>query len=45
MDVSSLLDGMNDEQRTAVAAPAQNMLVLAGAAVVKLGCWCIALLG
>lgn len=31
MDVSSLLDGMNDEQRTAVAAPAQNMLVLAGA--------------
>ncbi|ART82525.1 DNA helicase II [Oceanisphaera profunda] len=31
MDVSSLLDGMNDEQRAAVAAPAQNMLVLAGA--------------
>ncbi|MFD1009453.1 MULTISPECIES: DNA helicase II [Oceanisphaera] len=31
MDVSSLLDGMNDEQREAVAAPAQNMLVLAGA--------------
>ncbi|GAA3709297.1 DNA helicase II [Oceanisphaera sediminis] len=31
MDVSSLLDGMNDKQREAVAAPAQNMLVLAGA--------------
>ncbi len=31
MDVSSLLDGMNDKQRDAVAAPAQNMLVLAGA--------------
>ena len=31
MDVSSLLDGMNDKQREAVAAPSQNMLVLAGA--------------
>jgi DNA helicase-2/ATP-dependent DNA helicase PcrA len=31
MDVSQLLDGLNDKQREAVAAPAQNMLVLAGA--------------
>jgi DNA helicase-2/ATP-dependent DNA helicase PcrA len=31
MDVSSLLDGLNDKQRDAVAAPAQHMLVLAGA--------------
>ncbi|WP_462170732.1 DNA helicase II [Pseudoalteromonas xiamenensis] len=31
MDVSELLDGLNDKQREAVAAPLQNMLVLAGA--------------
>ena len=31
MDVSDLLDGLNDKQREAVAAPLQNMLVLAGA--------------
>ncbi|NMP30717.1 DNA helicase II [Thalassotalea sp. M1531] len=31
MDVSELLDGLNDNQREAVAAPQQNMLVLAGA--------------
>lgn len=31
MDVSLLLDELNDKQREAVAAPNQNMLVLAGA--------------
>jgi DNA helicase-2/ATP-dependent DNA helicase PcrA len=31
MDVSNLLDGLNDKQRDAVAAPAQHMLILAGA--------------
>ena len=31
MDVSELLDGLNDKQREAVAAPTQNQLVLAGA--------------
>lgn len=31
MDVSHILDGLNDAQREAVAAPMQNMLVLAGA--------------
>ncbi|QSX41210.1 DNA helicase II [Shewanella cyperi] len=31
MDVSSLLDGLNDKQREAVAAPLSSMLVLAGA--------------
>lgn len=31
MDVSEILDGLNDKQREAVAAPAQNLLVLAGA--------------
>jgi DNA helicase-2/ATP-dependent DNA helicase PcrA len=31
MDVSYLLDGLNDHQRAAVSAPEQNMLVLAGA--------------
>ncbi len=31
MDVSQLLDGLNDKQRDAVAAPPQHMLVLAGA--------------
>ncbi|MFC0050826.1 DNA helicase II [Rheinheimera tilapiae] len=31
MDVSLLLDGLNDKQRDAVAAPPQHMLVLAGA--------------
>ncbi|WP_281559168.1 DNA helicase II [Thalassomonas sp. RHCl1] len=31
MDVSELLDGLNDQQREIVAAPLQNMLVLAGA--------------
>ncbi len=31
MDVSGILDGLNEAQREAVAAPAGNMLVLAGA--------------
>lgn len=31
MDVSHILDGLNDAQREAVAAPMQNLLVLAGA--------------
>ncbi len=31
MDVSHILDGLNDAQREAVAAPMQNILVLAGA--------------
>jgi len=31
MDVSHILDGLNDAQREAVAAPLQNLLVLAGA--------------
>lgn len=31
MDISCLLDGLNDKQRDVVAAPLQNMLVLAGA--------------
>jgi len=31
MDISLLLDGLNDEQRDAVAAPPGNQLVLAGA--------------
>ena len=31
MDVSYLLDTLNDPQRQAVAAPANNLLVLAGA--------------
>ncbi len=31
MDVSLLLDNLNDKQREAIAAPNQNMLVLAGA--------------
>ena len=31
MDVSSLLDGLNDKQREAVSAPQSSMLVLAGA--------------
>lgn len=31
MDVSELIDGLNEKQREAVAAPLQNMLVLAGA--------------
>jgi DNA helicase-2/ATP-dependent DNA helicase PcrA len=31
MDVSELLDSLNDKQREVVAAPKQNMLVLAGA--------------
>lgn len=31
MDVSSLLDGLNEKQREAVGAPLSNMLVLAGA--------------
>lgn len=31
MDVSHILDSLNDAQRNAVASPAQNLLVLAGA--------------
>ena len=33
MDVSYLLDSLNDKQREAVAAPRSNLLVLAGAAL------------
>ena len=33
MDPSLLLDGLNDRQREAVAAPLENLLVLAGAVV------------
>lgn len=35
MDPSLLLDGLNDKQREAVAAPLENLLVLAGAGVVR----------
>ena len=31
MDISELLDGLNDKQREAVAAPLGNHLVLSGA--------------
>ena len=31
MDVSHILDSLNDEQRNAVANPSQHLLVLAGA--------------
>ena len=31
MDVSHILDSLNDQQRNAVASPAPNLLVLAGA--------------
>lgn len=31
MDITNLIDGLNDRQREAVAAPEQSMLVLAGA--------------
>jgi DNA helicase-2/ATP-dependent DNA helicase PcrA len=31
MDVTDLIDGLNDRQREAVSAPLQNMLILAGA--------------
>ena len=31
MDVSRLLDELNDSQREAVAAPEENLLILAGA--------------
>ncbi len=31
MDVSHILDSLNDEQRNAVASPTKNLLVLAGA--------------
>ncbi len=40
MDVSYLLDSLNDKQREAVAAPRSNMLVLAGAGSGKPACWC-----
>ncbi|GHL74394.1 hypothetical protein ECZU34_21420 [Escherichia coli] len=35
MDVSYLLDSLNDKQREAVAAPRSNLLVLAGAGSVN----------
>ena len=31
MDVTHILDGLNDPQREAVTAPPENLLVLAGA--------------
>ncbi|HCI88347.1 MAG TPA: hypothetical protein DHV53_06815, partial [Gammaproteobacteria bacterium] len=31
MDVSYILDSLNEQQRNAVASPAQSLLVLAGA--------------
>jgi len=31
MDVSYILDSLNEQQRNAVASPAENLLVLAGA--------------
>ncbi|MCJ8270424.1 MAG: UvrD-helicase domain-containing protein, partial [Psychrosphaera sp.] len=31
MDVTDLIDSLNDRQREAVSAPLQNMLILAGA--------------
>ena len=31
MDVSHILDSLNEQQRNAVASPANNLLVLAGA--------------
>ncbi|MFP1484620.1 UvrD-helicase domain-containing protein [Escherichia coli] len=42
MDVSYLLDSLNDKQREAVAAPRSNLLVLAGAGSGKTRIlWCI----
>lgn len=41
MDVSYLLDSLNDKQREAVAAPRSNLLVLAGAGSVERAYWCI----
>ncbi|SUG58218.1 DNA helicase II [Salmonella enterica subsp. diarizonae] len=40
MDVSYLLDSLNDKQREAVAAPRSNMLVLAAREAGKPACWC-----
>ena len=37
MDVTRLLDELNDSQREAVAAPQENLLILAGAGVEKPG--------
>ena len=42
MDVSDLLDSLNEKQREAVAAPRSNLLVLAGAGSGKTRYWCIA---
>lgn len=45
IDPSLLLDGLNDKQREAVAAPLENLLILAGAGSGKREYWCIVSLG
>ena len=39
MDVSHIIDGLNDAQRAAVTAPLGSALVLAGAGSGKTRCW------
>lgn len=46
IDPSLLLDGLNDKQREAVAAPLENLLILVEVlAVVKPAYWCTGLRG